>query len=170
MAKHRALISWKAETEPVEVLAGRYLRRHTWTFDGGLVVSASSSPSVVPLPFSDPSAVDPEEAFVAALSSCHMLTFIHEARKQGLAVVSYDDEAVGEMTKNERGVPFISRVMLTPVTVFAPGQNPPAEEVARLHHLAHENCFISQSVKTVVEVKTATILEPAAPGVHMRRK
>jgi len=153
MAKHRATISWKADADPAGVLAGRYSRRHTWTFDGGLTLAASSSPSVVPLPFSDPAAIDPEEAFVASLSSCHMLTFVHEARKRGLAVLSYEDQAVGEMTKNEHGVPFISRVVLTPVTTFAPGQEPAAEELADLHHLAHEHCFISQSVKTLVEIK-----------------
>ena len=117
-------------------------------------MKASSSPSVVPLPLSDASAVDPEEALVASLSSCHMLTFLHEARKQGFAVMSYEDEAVGEMSKNERGVPWVSRVVLHPRISFSADKNPSPEELAHLHHLAHENCFISQSVKTVVEIAT----------------
>lgn len=117
-------------------------------------MNASSSPSVVPPPLSDPSGVDPEEALVAALSSCHMLTFLHEARKQGFAVLSYDDEAVGEMSKNERGVPWVSRVVLHPKVVFSPEKTPSAEELAQLHHLSHEGCFVAQSVKTAVDVAT----------------
>jgi len=155
MAQHRATISWKAEGDGAAMRSGRYSRAHTWTFDGGAVVKASSSPSVVPLPFSDASAVDPEEALVAALSSCHMLTFLHEARKQGFAVLSYDDEAIGEMSKNERGVPWVSRVVLHPKLTFAAEKTPSPEELAHLHHLAHENCFVAQSVKTVVEVASA---------------
>lgn len=154
MAQHHATISWKAEGDSAGIRSGRYSRRHTWTFDGGAVVSASSSPAVVPLPFSDASAVDPEEALVASLSSCHMLTFLHEARKQGFAVMSYDDEAVGEMSKNERGVPWVGRVVLHPRITFSPEKLPSPEELAHLHHLAHENCFVAQSVKTVVEVAT----------------
>jgi len=155
MAQHHATISWKAEDGGTGMRSGRYSRAHTWTFDGGAVVKASSSPAVVPLPFSDASAVDPEEALVASLSSCHMLTFLHEARKQGFAVLSYDDEAIGEMSKNERGVPWVSRVVLHPKLTFSSEKAPSAEELAHLHHLAHENCFVAQSVKTAVEVATS---------------
>src|ERR1044072_8595007 len=102
MAKHTATISWKrAGATGEDFLEGRYSREHTWTFDGGVVVPASSSPSVVPAPWSNAAHVDPEEAFVAALSSCHMLTFLHLASKRGFQIDSYDDAAVGSMTKNE---------------------------------------------------------------------
>src|SRR6266516_6368141 len=101
MSEHKATISWKL-TSP-DVLKGRYSREHTWTFDGGVTVPASPSPSVVPAPYSNPAHVDPEEAFVAAISSCHMLTFLYLASKQGFQVDSYEDEAVGVTAKNEKG-------------------------------------------------------------------
>jgi organic hydroperoxide reductase OsmC/OhrA len=150
MASHTATIAWKKDGG--EFMQGRFSRAHTWTFDGGLTVPASASPSVVRPPLSDPAAVDPEEALVAALSSCHMLTFLHLARLAGFEVRSYDDAAVGEMTKNERGVPFISAVTLHPRIVYGGDKRPSAEQLQRLHHDAHEQCFIAQSVKTVVTV------------------
>src|SRR5881409_2889222 len=99
MAEHKATITWK-RTSP-DYMQGRYSREHTWSFEGGLTVPASSSPAVVPLPFSNPAHIDPEEAFVASISSCHMLTFLYLASKEGFQVDSYRDEAVGLMTKNE---------------------------------------------------------------------
>jgi len=114
MSQHHATIRWANAGS--EFLGGRYLRAHTWSFDGGLTVPGSSSPSVVPAPLSDPAAVDPEEAFVAALSSCHMLTFLHVARRAGFAIESYEDAAVGDMAKNERGVPFVKVVTLNPAS------------------------------------------------------
>jgi organic hydroperoxide reductase OsmC/OhrA len=152
MEQHHARISWQADASPENMRAGHYSRKHRWTFDGGLEVAASSSPSVVPLPYSDPAAVDPEEAFVAAIASCHMLTFVHEARRQGFALVSYEDDALGEMGRNEHGVPIVSHVRLAPRIVFSEDKQPTPEALARLHHLAHEHCFIAQSVKTVIEV------------------
>src|SRR5579872_4373398 len=101
MSENKATIKWTRNSP--DFLRGRYSREHTWTFDGGLTVQASSSPAVVPTPFSNPAFVDPEEAFVASLSSCHMLTFLYVASRKGFAVASYDDEAVGSMTKNEQG-------------------------------------------------------------------
>lgn len=133
-------------------MQGRFSRVHQWTFDGGLSVPASASPSVVRPPLSDPAAVDPEEAFVASLSSCHMLTFLHLARKAGFQVDSYDDAAVGELTKNAAGVPFISKVTLNPRIVYGGNHRPSAAELHQLHHDAHEQCFIAQSVKTEVTV------------------
>jgi organic hydroperoxide reductase OsmC/OhrA len=150
MSEHKALISWK-RTSP-DFLTGKYSREHTWTFDGGLTVPASPSPSVVPTPFSNPANVDPEEAFVAAISSCHMLTFLYLAGKAGFQVDSYDDEAVGVMTKNERGVPWISAVTLHPKVVYSGGKLPTPADKERLHHLSHEQCFIANSVKTEVHV------------------
>src|SRR5215475_130742 len=103
MSEHRAIIRWK-RTSP-DFLKGKYSREHTWAFDGGVTVAASASPSVVPAPYSNPANVDPEEAFVASISSCHMLTYIYLAGKQSFQVDSYEDEAIGVMTKNAAGVP-----------------------------------------------------------------
>jgi len=149
MSEHKATIDWKLSSP--DFLKGRYSREHTWTFDGGLSVPASPSPSVVPVPWANPANVDPEEAFVASIASCHMLTWLFLAARAGFEVRSYRDEAVGVMTKNERGVPWVSAVTLNPVIVYA-GRQPDAAENARLHHLAHEQCFIANSVKTVVTV------------------
>jgi organic hydroperoxide reductase OsmC/OhrA len=151
MSKHRATISWKCTS--TDFINGRYSREHTWSFDGGVVVPASPSPSVVPAPWSNPANVDPEEAYVAAVSSCHMLTFLYLAGKEGFQVDSYDDEAIGAMTKNERGTPWVSSVTLQPKICYSGSKQPdPAEEV-RLHHEAHEQCFIAQSIKTEVTVR-----------------
>jgi organic hydroperoxide reductase OsmC/OhrA len=150
MSEHKARITWK-RTSP-DFLTGKYSREHTWTFDGGLTVPASPSPSVVPTPFSNPANVDPEEAFVAAISSCHMLTFLYLAGKAGFQVDSYDDEAVGVMTKNERGVPWINAVTLHPKVVYSGTKLPTPADKERLHHLSHEQCFIANSIKTEVHV------------------
>lgn len=151
MAEHLATITWQGSATAEDFRRGKYSREHTWTFDGGVTVPASPSPSVVPVPWSNPAHVDPEEAFVASLSSCHMLTFLYLAAKQGFVLTSYRDAAVGVMTKNERGVPWISKVTLHPVLAFS-GKQPTAEELAALHHDAHEQCFISASVKTEVVI------------------
>jgi len=131
----------------------RYSRGHTWSFDGGIVVAASSSPLSVRLPYSVAEAVDPEEAFVAAVASCHLLTFLYVAAKQGYVVDSYADDAVGEMTKNERGKLWVSKVMLRPAIAFAGEKRPTKEQFDELHHLAHEECFIANSVKSEVIVR-----------------
>jgi organic hydroperoxide reductase OsmC/OhrA len=150
MATHSATIDWK-RTSP-DFLKGRYSREHTWTFDGGLTVPASPSPSVVPLPFSNPAHVDPEEAFVASIASCHMLTFLHLASRQGFQVDTYRDQAVGEMAKNEQGVPWVSVVTLKPQVAYGGDRLPTPADEERLHHLAHEQCFIANSVKTEIRV------------------
>ncbi|MEY2428932.1 MAG: hypothetical protein QOJ40_1817 [Verrucomicrobiota bacterium] len=150
MSEHKAIIRWKRTSE--EFLKGKYSREHTWTFDGGLTVPASPSPSVVPAPWSNPANVDPEEAFVAAISSCHMLTFLYVASKQGFQLDSYDDEAVGTIAKNESGVPWVSSVTLHPKIGYSGEKRPAPADEERLHHLAHEQCFIANSVKTRVTV------------------
>ncbi|MFO1512582.1 MAG: OsmC family protein [Verrucomicrobiota bacterium] len=152
MSEHEATISWKRTS--AEFLKGRYSREHTWTFDGGHTMPASSSPSVVPAPYSNPANVDPEEAFVASISSCHMLTFLYLASKQGFQVDSYEDAAVGLMTKNERGVPWMSLVTLNPKIVYSGEQLPTPADEEHLHHLAHEQCYIANSVKTEVQVRS----------------
>lgn len=150
MSTYTATIAWACTGE--DFLNGRYSREHTWTFDGGLTVPASPSPSVVPVPFSNPAHVDPEEAFVAAIASCHMLTFLFLASRQGWLVDRYSDTAVGEMTKDDRGTPWISRVTLHPVVVYRGDRSPSSAAEAGLHHQAHEQCFIANSVRTEIRV------------------
>jgi organic hydroperoxide reductase OsmC/OhrA len=150
MSEHVAEIRWQMSGEDFK--NGRYTREHTWSFDGGATVVASSSPTIVPAPFSNAAGVDPEEAFVASISSCHLLTFLWLASKRGFEVKSYEDHAVGTMTKNERRVPWVSRVVLDPRIEFS-GTPPTAEELTALHHEAHEQCFIAASVKTEITLK-----------------
>jgi organic hydroperoxide reductase OsmC/OhrA len=128
----------------------RYSRSHLLRFDGGTEVPGSASPSVVPLPMSDATAVDPEEVFVASLAACHMLWFLSLAAQQGFAVDRYRDAAEGVMTKNTAGKLWVSAVTLRPAVVFAGARQPTRDEVQHLHHRAHEECFIANSVKSEV--------------------
>lgn len=127
----------------------RYSRGHLWRFDGGIEVPGSSSPLVVPK-FSRLDAIDPEEAFVASLSSCHMLFFLSFAAAKGFRIDSYEDQAVGEMGKNAKGKLYVSKVTLHPDIVFSGDTHPSDSDVAALHHRAHEECFIANSVLTDV--------------------
>ena len=142
-----ATISW--QRDGAAFTDNRYSRAHQWQFDGGAVVRASSSPHVVRVPMSDASAVDPEEAFVASLSSCHMLWFLSLCASRGWVVDAYQDEAVGTMAKNASGKLAMTLVVLRPNVTFA-GAPPAEEQLLELHHLAHEECFIASSVKTEV--------------------
>lgn len=155
MAEYKATIHWQCTSSSAEFLKGRYSREHTWTFDGGVTVPASPAPSSVPAPWSNPASVDPEEAFVAAVSSCHMLTFLFLACKAGFQVDRYEDEASGVMTKNERGVRWVSRIVLRPKIVYGRDHLPTAAEVDRLHRLSHEQCYIANSIRTEVVVESA---------------
>jgi organic hydroperoxide reductase OsmC/OhrA len=128
----------------------KYSRAHRWLFDGGVEVRASSSPHVVPIPLSDDHAVDPEEAFVAALSSCHMLWFLSLAARRGFVVDGYVDRASGIMAKNAEGRLTMTEVTLRPQAIFAGEPRPTPEELEELHHRAHEECFIASSVRTGV--------------------
>jgi len=128
----------------------KYTRAHTWTFDGGIEVPGSSSPSVVPLPYSERRAVDPEEAFVASLSSCHMLWFLSIAAQRKFCVDSYVDEALGVMARNAAGKMAMTRVTLRPRVAFVGERQPSADEIAQMHHEAHDECFIANSVTTDV--------------------
>ncbi len=151
MAEFTATVVWQRATHPPEPFTDqRYSRRHTWQFDGGFAMPASSSPHSVPLPFSDPAAVDPEEAFVAALSSCHMLWFLHLAAKAGWVVDHYADAAVGQMARNVEGRMAMTQVVLRPHAQFADGRPPSRAVLEQLHHAAHEACYIANSVKTEV--------------------
>jgi len=130
----------------------RYSRGHVWKFDG-IEIPASSAPSSVRLPYSVAEAVDPEEALVAALSSCHMLFFLAFAAQGGFTVDRYEDAAVGVMTKNERGKLFVSKVTLRPAVTFTGDKRPDENDVAALHHRSHEECFVANSVRSEVVVE-----------------
>jgi organic hydroperoxide reductase OsmC/OhrA len=132
---------------------GKYSREHKWVFDGGVEVVASSSPHVVPIPFSTVEAVDPEEALVASVSSCHMLWFLSIAARQGYRVLSYTDDAVGFMGKNEKKKVLVTRIILRPQIVFSDDHIPSTEDLDHLHHLAHEECFIANSLLTQIDIE-----------------
>lgn len=135
----------------------RYSRAHRWRFDGGVEVPASSSPQLVPLPWSDEQAVDPEEAFVAALASCHLLWFLTLAAKAGFVVERYVDGADGVMARNAAGKLAMTQVTLRPHVRFAAGRAPDAAAFEQLHHRAHDECFIANSVRT--EVRCEPVLD-----------
>ncbi len=141
------------EAHEPRFLKGKYSREHTWSFEGGLTVPASASPSAVPVPYSNPACVDPEEAFVAAAASCHMLTFLYLASRKGFQIDSYYDEAVGVMAPYDRGVPWVSAITLNPEITYDGVHVPKPEEEEQLHHMAHEQCFIANSIRTSVSVK-----------------
>jgi len=151
--RYEARISWKRNG--AKFTDARYSRGHEWSFDGGVRLPASSSPSSVPVPYSVVEAVDPEEALVASASSCHMLTFLFVAAKRGFVVESYVDEAFGVMEKNAEGKLAITRITLRPAIEFSSSRPPTAEELEALHHAAHEECYIASSLKTEVVIETA---------------
>ncbi|MCX7419376.1 MAG: OsmC family protein [Planctomycetia bacterium] len=148
MGKYIATVTWeRADSLFTDY---RYSRRHEWQFDGGLIVAASSSPLVVPVPLSDPTAVDPEEAFVASLSSCHMLWFLSIAAKRDFTVDRYHDAAEGVMALNDEGKLAMTVVTLRPQVTFSGESLPSHEEIHIMHHQAHDECFIARSVRTNV--------------------
>ncbi|MBX9753872.1 MAG: OsmC family protein [Pseudomonadaceae bacterium] len=157
MAEYCAEIEWLRGEQ--DFLGNSYSRRHLLRFDGGLEIPASSSPQVVPLPMSDAAAVDPEEAFVASLSSCHMLWFLSIAAKQRFCVDRYFDAATGVMTKNAEGKLFMSLVTLRPKIEFSGTRRPSREQITQMHHLAHEECFIANSVKSEVRCEPVFIAD-----------
>jgi organic hydroperoxide reductase OsmC/OhrA len=162
MAKHlyRADVNWRCSGG---FAANTYSRGHDWSFDGGITVPASASPSVVPLPASVEAAIDPEEAFVAAISSCHMLWFLDLARRAGLVVESYRDRAEGTMARIAPGKMAVTHVALRPEIVFAGDVLPGSDVLEDLHHKAHEACFIANSVTSeiVIEPRPARLAQVA---------
>ena len=148
MSEHRATLRW--ERGPLPFTYETYTRDHVWAFPGGVEVPASSAPDFL----GDPDRVDPEAALVAAISSCHMLTFLALAARKRLVVDSYRDEAVGVLEKNADGKLAVTRVALHPKISFEAGTAPSKEELERLHHLAHEQCFIANSVRTAITVES----------------
>jgi organic hydroperoxide reductase OsmC/OhrA len=146
MSEHKVTLKW--ERGGAEFSYQRYPRDHTWSFEGGHTMTATAAPAYL----GNPAHVDPEEAFVASLSSCHMLTFLAIACKQKFVIDSYEDEAVGHLEKNADGKLAITRVELRPKITWGGDRKPSAEEFDKMHHVAHENCFIANSVRTVVTV------------------
>ena len=147
MSEHKATITWKRATESFSYEA--YNRDHLWIFDGGIQLAASASPAYQGNPLN----VDPEEAFVAALSSCHMLTFLALASRKRFIVDSYNDDAVGFLEKNDQGKLAITRAILRPKISFSGPTVPTAEQLTDLHHRSHQECFIANSVKTDIAVE-----------------
>jgi organic hydroperoxide reductase OsmC/OhrA len=160
MDNYTSTVHW--QRDGAAFLDRRYSRRHVWRFDGGAVVDASASPHVVPVPYSDPAGIDPEEAFVAAVSSCHMLWFLDLAARAGWVVDTYRDEALGLMDHNDEGQLAITRVTLRPSVQFDPQRAPTCEQVQGLHQRAHQSCFIAHSVKS--EVLCQPVFEPDGPA------
>lgn len=154
MSTYTAQLVWERGTQ--DFLTNKYSRRHLIRFDGGAEVTGSSAPAVVPPPGSDPAGVDPEEAFVASLSSCHMLWFLAIAAKRGFIVDRYEDNPVGTLERNAERKFFMSVVTLRPGITFSGERQPTSEELAQLHHKAHEECYIANSVKTEVRVEAAS--------------
>lgn len=154
MSEYYASIKWSRSVDETYV-DNKYSRGHVWKFDGGASVPASSSPHVVPLPYSVEANVDPEEAFVAALSSCHMLFFLAIAAKKRYVVDSYVDQAVGVMEKDESGSISMTKVTLRPNVVFSGDRIPSRDNLEKMHHQSHEQCFIANSVKTRVTTEIA---------------
>lgn len=152
MSEHTAVVEWsRVDGEPF--VDNRYSRRHAATFDGGAAVVLSASPHVVPVPYSDPTAVDPEELFVTSLASCHMLWFLSFAAKAGLVVDRYRDSASAFLGKNTEGEAAITLVTLRPESRFSGGKLPNAEELAALHDRAHHACFLASSVRCAIRIE-----------------
>jgi len=147
MSEHAATIQWTRTSSDFEYR--NYNRDHEWSFDGGMSIAATAAPQFR----GNPSLIDPEEALVAAISSCHMLTFLAIASRAGAVVDRYRDEAVGHLEKNEQGRLAVTRAVLRPVITFA-GEAPSPEAIERMHHDAHEQCFIANSVLTRVEIES----------------
>jgi organic hydroperoxide reductase OsmC/OhrA len=152
MSTYNATVRWNCRESREGFAKGQYSRAHEWSFDGGTIVPASASPHIVPAPWSNAAAVDPEEAFVAALSSCHMLFFLDFARRAGFVIENYVDEAEGIMEERPDGNMAMTSVTLWPHVTWA-GDRPDEAAIAELHHRAHEACFIANSVTTKVTVQ-----------------
>jgi organic hydroperoxide reductase OsmC/OhrA len=152
MSEYFAKVKWTRSSNE-DYIDNKYSRGHEWSFDGGVTVQASSSPHVVPLPYSIEENVDPEKAFVASLSSCHMLFFLSMAAKRKYVVDSYVDDAVGIMAIDSDGKMSMTQVTLRPHVQFSDGKKPTIEQLEKMHHQSHEQCFIANSVKTEIFVE-----------------
>jgi organic hydroperoxide reductase OsmC/OhrA len=148
MSQYRAMILWRRGEQ--SFVDNAYSRGHQWSFDGGLTVPASSSPDVVPLPMSVAENVDPEEAFVAAISSCHMLFFLAVAARRGIVVDQYEDNAIGIMQERADGRIAMAQVILRPHARYSGERIPDRQKVEKMHRRAHELCYIANSVRTEI--------------------
>lgn len=149
MSEHQAEIIWSRKDELF--LDQKYSRDHIWKFDGGLEIKASASPSIVPFPYSSAQNIDPEEAFIASISSCHMLFFLSIAAKKGFIVNSYKDTAIGILSKNSNKL-SITSVKLNPIVEFDGENQPDGNSLSEIHEESHEKCFIANSVKTEIDI------------------
>ena len=161
MSEHRYTATVRWQRDGATFTDRRYSRAHVWSFDGGIEVRASSSPQVVRVPLSAADAVDPEEAFVASVSSCHMLFFLDYAAQAGHIVDTYEDAAVGTLGKNAAGKEYIATIVLSPRVHFSGPTQPTVEAIAALHERAHHDCYIANSVKTEITVISEGALTPA---------
>lgn len=151
MSEHTATVEWRRGDQAFT--DNRYARAHDWRFDGGAVVRGSPAPTSVPIPMSDPAAVDPEEALVAALSSCHMLFFLGYAAKAGFTVDRYLDEPVGVLGRDADGHTWMTLFTLRPAVDFSGEVRPDAVQLDALHHRAHAACYIANSVRGEVRIE-----------------
>lgn len=151
MKQFAAQLDWRRHSQPFT--DQRYSRAHEWRFDGGLAIPASSSPLSVPVPMSDPAAIDPEEALVAAAASCHMLFFLSIAARHGFVIDAYRDHPIGSMDLDAEGRMAMTKIVLRPDIVFAGERRPHAAELAQMHHEAHERCYVANSLKAQVVVE-----------------
>ncbi|NMM42499.1 OsmC family protein [Pseudoalteromonas arctica] len=152
MSEYVASVVWSRQANEL-FIDNKYSRAHQWQFDGGARVDASSAPDIVPLPYSVAENVDPEEAFIASLSSCHMLFFLSIAAKNKLTVDSYQDDAVGLMQQTSDGRMSMTQVTLKPCVQFTNNEQPSIVDLEAMHHQAHELCFIANSVKTAIVIE-----------------
>ncbi len=148
MSEHKITLTWRRGDKPFEYQ--KYSRDHTWRTDSGYEIQASAAPAYL----GNPQLIDPEEAFVASLSSCHMLTFLAVAAKKKFVLDEYVDDAVGFLEKNAEGKLAITRVTLRQRLRFSGDKQPTAQEIEEMNHAAHDQCFIANSVKTEVKVET----------------
>jgi organic hydroperoxide reductase OsmC/OhrA len=149
MSEYKAIISWKRGPDE-KYTDQKYSREHNWAFDGGLNIPASPSHHIVPPPYSNPDYLDPEQAFVASLSSCHMLFFLDLCSREGIVVDSYVDEAVGVLERIGRNKMAMSKVTLRPQAAYSGQKIPSREDLERIHHKSHELCFIANSVTSEI--------------------
>ncbi|GGX14759.1 OsmC family protein [Aquimarina muelleri] len=149
--KHSAKIFWKKQKQEI-FKDGKYSRVHTWFFDGGIELVASSSPEIVSIPMSDASAVDPEEAFLASVSSCHMLFFLSIAAHQDYSIESYTDTVIGTTGQNEKGKMAIRQIILNPKVVFSNLETPSLDQIEKMHYAAHSRCYIANSIQSKISI------------------
>ncbi len=145
-------IIWHKGKEEI-FLDGQYKRTHQWIMKGGMILNASASPEIVPIPMSDPALIDPEEAFLSSVSSCHMLFFLSIAARKKLVIDSYQDTPIAIMGKNENGKMAVQSITLQPKVVFGEGKAPNEKTLNRIHQIAHANCFLANSINTKITIQ-----------------